>query len=250
VAHFGIITRSSELASPDPFSKKGALVLFYLMSTLPEKHGTGTFAVNELARELKLSPGTVHRVVLALEYEGIIRAHGFRTNKRFSLDNPKDLLVQWLKTYRLQKKSRSRQFAIADQARFNSASKTLGAKAALVPALHTAARDVFHAGATNLRTHEFYLPKWDTLMSTGEKLGLIEQDRGYEVLLLQPYYAGVLDRLSAAAGKDPWRSAYAILTFLDLYHFPLRGREQAEVLFRKMPVLSKLCRWSEVEDVS
>ena len=83
-----------------------------------------------------------------------------------------------------------------------------------------------------------------------QKLGLVEQDRGYEVLLLQPYYSGVLERFYVSPEKEPWCSAYALLTFLDLYHFPLRGREQAEALFRKVPVLSKICRWSEIEDIA
>jgi len=42
--------------------------------------------------------------------------------------------------------------------------------------------------------------------------------------------------------------AYAILTILDLLHFPVRGIEQAETLFRKTESIKSICNWSDIEN--
>src|SRR4051794_24912197 len=118
--------------SADPFSKKGALTLFYLLAEFGGGRGESQFSVNEVARLLKLSPGTVHRVILALEHEGIIKAQGLRTNKRFTLGDPKELLVRWLNHYSISKKAKVKLFAISDSPRFEKALATLRAEGKVV----------------------------------------------------------------------------------------------------------------------
>jgi hypothetical protein len=186
-------------------------------------------------------------VILALENDGIIKARGLRTNKRFALGDPKELLVRWLSQYSIARKTKIKQFAISDAAQFEKALSTMRAAGKIVPALHTAAREIFHGGVTNLKTHEYYVPSWPLVGNYSKSLTLVEQDRGYEVLLVQPYYIEVVQRFSAGKDEEKWTPAMAILTFLDLFHYPLRGREQAESLFRKTKVLSRLCSWSELE---
>ncbi|MEN9722203.1 MAG: hypothetical protein RJB38_189 [Pseudomonadota bacterium] len=85
--------------------------------------------------------------------------------------------------------------------------------------------------------------------SLAKKHGLVAQERGYEVLLIEPYYRGVVERFKKDPEDPTWTAAMAILTFLDLYHFPLRGIEQAEAIYRKTPVLKTIAPWSALESI-
>ncbi|MCM2321805.1 MAG: hypothetical protein NDJ90_00920 [Oligoflexia bacterium] len=235
-----------EPALVDPFSKKGALALFWLLARRPAA-SEGGFSVNQAARELGIMPFTVHRVVRTLEYDGIIRAQGIATKKRFHLAEPKGLMIRWIRHYQIQRKSKLHRYGLSNPREFSSRRQEfLGAF--VVPALHTAAQTVFRAGVTNLLTTEGYTDGKGAL-KLARKFGLIEQDRGYEVLLIEPYYLEVVRRFNKDRSDPIWKSAFAVLTFLDLYHFPLRGREQAEVLFRKTPALKTLGPWAEFEAI-
>ncbi len=61
-------------------------------------------------------------------------------------------------------------------------------------------------------------------------------------MLIEPYYKNFLN----LSPEDEIRVAPALLTFLDLYHFPLRGREQADFMaerikyFKRAPQLGVL----------
>lgn len=69
-------------------------------------------------------------------------------------------------------------------------------------------------------------------------LQLEPQERGYEVLLIEPYYKSwFLHRVEGSAGVS---ICPLLLTFLDLYHFPLRGQEQAEYLAKRAPEMEHL----------
>ncbi|HQH28633.1 MAG TPA: hypothetical protein PLP17_14645, partial [Oligoflexia bacterium] len=65
-------------------------------------------------------------------------------------------------------------------------------------------------------------------------------DRGYDVLLIEPYYSQIAAARSEK--KDGLLVSPPLLTVLDLYHFPLRGQEQAEHMLRRHPALKQLCR--------
>jgi hypothetical protein len=76
-------------------------------------------------------------------------------------------------------------------------------------------------------------------MSLREKLEnalqLEPQERGYEVLLIEPYYKMLLKE-NRKSGKEIGICPL-LLAFLDLYHFPLRGQEQAEFMAQRAPEL-------------
>ncbi len=245
-----LLTRRPEPSLADPFTKKGGLALFWLLGRRGLGHSGDAqeFSINQLARDLGVMPFTVHRVIQALEYDGIIRSQGMSTKKRFHLAEPKALLIRWLKRYQFRKKNKLRQYALSDPKAFHSKKERLLASSA-VPALHTAARLVFQAGMTNLETTEAYVLDPKTVSSIEREYGLVEQERGYEVLLIEPYYRGVVERYSKDRDDPLWRQAFALLNFLDLYFFPIRGREQAEILFRKIPALKSLGSWPEFEAI-
>ncbi len=245
-----LLPATSDVPLADPFTKKGALTLFWLLArrVKPKSGAHDEFSVNQVARELELRPHTVHRVVRSLEYDGIIRAVGTGTKKRFYLADPKALLVRWLKNYQIQRKCTLRRYAISDPKAFQS-QRDHFLDAAGAPALHTAARLIFRAGVTNLSTTEAYLLDSSRAESLAKKYGLVAQERGYEVLLIEPYYRGVIERFQKDPKDPAWAAAMGILTFLELYHFPLRGIEQAEAIYRKTPVLKTIAPWSSFESI-
>lgn len=224
----------------DIFSNKSSLILFWLL-TYQEMAKRDGFSINELARNTGTSLGLVYKVIRQLEYIGIITSKGLRTNKKFHLKSPSQLFILWVKKYNLIKKTKSKGFSFFDI-------EVSKAKLNLIPALHTASAEFFRLKTTNLRMQEFYLLNWDKLPSIIERLSLHELDRGYEILLVKPYYSALIERLGDKDQRDTWMKPYALLTILDLLHFPIRGVEQAEALFRKTEYLKTICSWKDIEN--
>lgn len=227
----------------DVFSNKSSLILFWLLVHHKRLKEDG-FSLNELSRIAGLSIGLVHKVVLQLEYNGIIVAKGLRTNKKFYLKAADKILIDWVKNYNLIKKTKTKGYSVAQLNNKELDSDKLG----LVPALHTAASELFKIKSTNIRSKEYYLIDWSDLNRVERELKLEELDRGYELLLIKPYYSELLNKVSHRDSNNDWLQAYSILTVLDLCHFPLRGIEQAEVMFRKNEILKSICPWSSLEN--
>jgi hypothetical protein len=99
-----------------------------------------------------------------------------------------------------------------------------------------------------LDTLELYL--LDPLIRTQlEKTLLLQpQEKGYEVLLIEPYYKSLLKN---SVNQDHPLNPPVILTFLDLYHFPLRGQEQAEFMAERLPAIRDIYKsgggWTHLE---
>lgn len=224
----------------DIYSNKSSLILFWLLACRGQIQKDG-FSINELSRVTGTSIGLVYKVIKQLEYIGIVISTGLRTNKKFYLKYPDKLLIDWIKEYNLVKKTKTKGFAFFDR-------KSSVGKLNLVPALHTASAEYFHVKATNLRLQEFYLLNWEKLAKLSSQLSLLELDRGYEILLIKPYYSTLIERVSNGVQKEIWMKSYAFLTVLDLLYFPVRGVEQAEALFRKMDDMKAICSWNEIEN--
>lgn len=222
----------------DIYSNKSSLILFWLLAYHDQIQKNG-FSVNEMARLTGTSIGLVHKVVKQLEYIGIIVSKGLRTNKKFYLKSPDQLLVSWVKEYNLIKKTKTKGFAAFD---------TSNDKLNLIPALHSASAEYFKLKTTNLRLKEFYLLNWSKLPKIIDQLNLQELDRGYEILLIKPYYSTLIERLADEVQRETWMKPYALLTILDLLHFPVRGIEQAETLFRKTDYIKSICSWNDIEN--
>ncbi len=224
-------------AEPDIFADKSALVLEWL---LMEGFGKGAFSLREVALETQVSLGLVQRIFETLVREGHLSTVGVRTAKRFKLSRPERLLQSWLDHYSIVKKCKMWTYRTAlvdlDEARRVVGGPQLRNGVAL--ALHSSA-DEQGVKNTNLATLELYLLEEKARPGLERKLKLDPQERGYEVLLIKPYYKGML---SKSAGKQGARLQCSppLLTFLDLYHFPLRGREQAEFMANRIPELKRI----------
>ena len=204
------------------YADKSALVLEWLLLNGINR---ASFSLREVAREKGVSVGLVQKVFEQLVYQGYLKVTGVRTAKKFSLKKPQLLLEDWFAHYDITKKCRmwSYRSGLPDRKRIMQAVKD--AKLPITFALHTAA-SVLGISNTNLQTVEVYLREPKTREQVEQLLSLEPQERGYEVLIIIPYYKSMLE--SSMAQRLPCSSP--LLTILDLYHFPLRGQEQAQFM--------------------
>lgn len=113
--------------------------------------------------------------------------------------------------------------------------KRTGLNEKVALALHSAA-DAHNCSNTNLETLELYLLDTRARKKVESELQLEPQERGYTVLLIEPYYKELLNQ----EREHKMTVSSSLLTFLDLYHFPLRGIEQAEYMAQNHPDLKRI----------
>ena len=217
------------------FANRSGLVLHELLSQPPEE-----FRVRDLARRLNLSHGLVQRVISQLVNSGVVASEGLRTAKRYRLARPGRLLHQWIEAYSISRKCKFYNYSSGysvSEIEAKLLNMKSGQNADLVFALHSAAR-AYKCSFTNLQTTELYCSSTDQRERLVKELRLQPRDRGYDVLLIEPYYSAIVERKSERIKSQSVSSP--LLTFLDLYHFPLRGNEQAEHLIYKHPALLEL----------
>jgi len=114
-------------------------------------------------------------------------------------------------------------------------------------ALHSSA-EAHGCKNTNLQQLELYLMQPSIRPKLEKLLKLSPKERGYDVLLIEPYYKAMLGQCISQQrnhSKKQMFYAPALLTMLDLYHFPLRGIEQAEAMAQRLPELKRIYKRSE-----
>jgi hypothetical protein len=221
----------------DIFADKSALVLEWL---LLEGVSRDEFSLREVSAAKKVSLGLVQRVFQSLVQHGHLATTGIRTAKSFRMKRPERLLRSWLESYSVVKKCRMWTYRSGlgdiEEVRKILAGASFGSE--VIFSLHSAARE-YKLQNTNLQTIELYLMDAEVRPVLEKKLLLEPQERGYEVLLMKPYYK----RMIQTAVQNPGASLSCspmLLTFLDLYHFPLRGQEQAEFMAERIPKLKRI----------
>lgn len=218
------------------YSDKSAVVLDWL---LREGIKSRELSVRNVSKEAGVSLGSVQRTFGSLVLKGILQTEGIRTSKKFLLKDPKRLLEGWLEHYSIVKKCKMRTYrsGFQDKAELLEAIQKSNLSNKVVLALHSAAEAHGYKN-TNLNTLELYVLDPLVRSQLEKKLLLEPQERGYEILLIDPYYKSLLKNTSDS-GLD-FNVAPSILTFLDLYHFPLRGQEQAEFMAERLPELKRI----------
>lgn len=218
------------------YSDKSVVVLDWL---LREGINCRELSVRNVSKEAGVSLGSVQRTFGALVLKGILQAEGIRTAKKFFLKDPKRLLEDWLEHYSIVKKCKMRTYrsGFQDKAKLLEAIQKSNLSKKVTLALHSAAEAHGYKN-TNLNTLELYMIDPLVRPQLEKKLLLEPQERGYEVLLIEPYYKSLIKN---ASGLDLGVNVSpSILTFLDLYHFPLRGQEQAEFMAERLPELKRI----------
>lgn len=214
------------------YADRSSLVLEWLLLKGIEKE---YFSIREIVREQNISLGLVQRVFDELVYEGYLHVTGIHTGKKFSLKKPQNLLKSWLEHYSIVKKCKMWSYRSGFSNREKILEALEEAKLPVTLALHSAAHALGYKN-TNLQTVELYLATPKLRLETEKCLLLEPKERGYEVLLIAPYYKSIVRE---SREKEMARPSQ-LLTFLDLYHFPLRGQEQAESMIQRSKDLQRI----------
>lgn len=226
-----LVSSSESLKEGNIYADKSALILDWL---LLEGRTRKSFSLREVTKEIGVSLGLVQRIFSILVLKGLLQVEGIRTGKRFSFKKSKELLESWLEHYSILKKCKIRTYASALSGKLEwfRALKRSGLSEKVVLALHSAA-EVHGYKNTNLEGLELYVLDPSIRAKLESVLQLEPKERGYEVLLIEPYYKMLIKQNSK--GDKGVAVCPLLLAFLDLYHFPLRGQEQADFIAQRAP---------------
>jgi len=233
-----LVSSNENPAEGNVYADKSALILDWL---LREGIVRESFSLRDVIKEVEVSIGLVQRVFNILALQGLLQVEGIRTAKRFSFKKSKELLESWLENYNIVKKCKTRTYAsaLSGKSQWIKALKQSGLDQKVILALHSAAEAHGYKN-TNLEGLELYVLDPSIQKKLESALQLEPQERGYEILLIEPYYKGLIQQ-TMKNNKDI-AACPILLTFLDLYHFPLRGQEQAEFIAQRAPKMRSIYR--------
>jgi len=231
-----LLSSNEDPTEGNVYADKSSLVLDWLLRVGLSKED---FSLREVAKEAGVSLGLVQRVLNNLVSIGLVQVRGIRTAKKFSFNKPKELLESWLERYSIVKKCKIRTYrsALSGKPEWLKALKKSGLDQNVMLALHSAA-EAHGFKNTNLEGLELYVLDSLIRAKLENALQLEPQERGYEVLLIEPFYKMLLKKNKKndkEIGICP-----LLLIFLDLYHFPLRGQEQAEFIAERAPEIKRI----------
>jgi len=231
-----LVSSNEDPAEGNIYADRSALILDWLLREGVKRQG---LSLREVAKEIGVSVGLVQRVFGILVLKGLLQTEGIRTAKKFFFKKPKLLIESWLEHYSIAKKCKMRTYrsALSEKAELLDALKKSKLSHKVALALHSAA-EAHGCKNTNLNSLELYMLDPTIRSKLEDVLQLEPQERGYEVLLIEPYYESFLN-LGEDSGKG-LKICPVLLTFLDLYHFPLRGQEQAEFMAGRIPELKRI----------
>lgn len=214
----------------DLFSDKASLVLRALMM---ERSPMGVRQIAERvsseAMKTQLTPGYVSKIVGELQRRG----YAGRQGEKVVLRRPDELLNEWVISHRKRRQPASRSFFVPAP---NAES--------LMPKI----ADIFdvddvdyvfagQAGASLVDRYadfdvvDVYVRDLQAAQMSLHRLGGRPVERGGNVNLVRPYYAVSAFYDYQRPPQGPMKAASDIQLYLDLYDYPVRGREQAEHLY-------------------
>jgi len=204
-----------------PFSDKASLILRELMKDSKRQWG-----IRELAEKIGLDPGYVSRMAKSLYESG----YASRAGGKLKIRSPEEILDDWVRAYDLKRNEQHRFFVLAS----NVKSILQRLRKIDVPRKVGYALSV-QAGAGLVAPHAVY-KEIHMYVSDGEsieffkrELDLKDADQGANLVLMMPYYKHSVFYDSRKI--EDLRVVSDIQLYLDLYGYPVRGREQAEHLY-------------------
>lgn len=213
--------------APSLFSDKASLVIRSALDSLGRPQ-----QVRELARQLGLSPAWVSQVLSRLVSSGYAAQVGHGT----VLSRPLDLLADWAESYSFTRRNDSRSYFCEAPTPQQVIDRVASVPA---PAAGRYALTL-HAGASLVapfsKYHEVHIYidpsglRGETEHVWIQALGLQPVETGGNVYLTWPYY-----KEGAFYGSRKVNGVWVasdIQLYIDLYNYPIRGREQAEHLMR------------------
>lgn len=215
----------------DVFSDKASLVLRALMM---EQSPMGVRQIAEQVSsedsKIQLTPGYVSKIVGELERRG----YAARQGEKVVLRRAEELLREWVISYRRRRPMESRDFFIPSP----NAELLMPKIADLFDIEQVDYVFSGQAGVSLVDRHadfdvvDVYVRDLSAAQMSLQELGARPAERGGNVKLARPYYS-----VSAFYGyqcpKNAMKAASDIQLYLDLYDYPVRGREQAEHLYER-----------------
>lgn len=227
---------------PNIYADKASCILEWMLLKGIDKD---LFSLREVAKETEASLGNIHAIFSALVFNGYLKVKGIRTNKRFFVNDPQRLLMDWIDNYSIVDKCKiwSYSTAFSSKKQLIDALLKSGLQKNVVLALHSAAEAHKCKHTTLEQQLELYILQPSMRQELEKVLQLQPKERGYDVLLIEPYYKSLIKRdisIQKQSSNNGLFHTPELLTFLDLYHFPLRGIEQAEWMADQIPKLKKI----------
>jgi hypothetical protein len=208
----------------DPFADRSSLVARTLLE--PTDHQQRTWGVRELAEAAGVGAATVTRIVRELKSYQVVQVRRVGRDSEIRLTDARALFTLWTGAYDWKKNQSITVLApVGDPQRFlRRASKVFDS--------HRWALTL-HAGASLVAPHA----TWERIhayvdVETADELSDIVERQGWPIgdegrlVLMKPYYCDSVWHGAREIQSLPMVSNLQLA--LDLWHYPLRGREQAE----------------------
>lgn len=207
----------------DPFSDKASLILREMLKDPKRQWG-----IRELAERIGVDPGYVSRIAKSLTESG----YAVRAGGKLRIRSPKEILDDWVRAYDLKRNEHHRFFFLASDVK--SILRRL--QEIDIPQKCKYALSI-QAGAGLVAPHavykevHMYVGDGEGIKYFKKELDLKDADQGANLVLMRPYYKySVFYNNQVVEGL---RIVSDIQLYLDLYRYPVRGREQAEHLYDK-----------------
>ena len=219
-----------------PFSDKASLILREMLRDPRQQWG-----IRELAEKIGLDPGYVSRMAKSLSESG----YASRVSGKLKIRSPKEILDDWVRAYDLKRNEHHRFFILASDVK--SILRRL--QEINIPQKCNYALSV-QAGAGLVAPHavykevHLYVSDDEGIEFFKKELDLKDADQGANLVLMRPYYKYSV--FYDSRELEGLRVVSDIQLYLDLYGYPVRGREQAEHLYDKR--LERLFSGKEYND--
>jgi len=207
----------------NPFSDKASLIPRAML-----KDAEHLWGIREMAEATGLNPGYVSRIAEELEKRNYI----VRAKNKLRLRSPEGILDDWVRAYNLKKNELFRYFCM-----IKSSSDILAKLRKIeIPGDIGYALSV-QAGASLISPYSVfkevhvYVRNQKDIEYFKTQLKLSSADQGANLVIMLPYYKNSVF-FDSQIVKNLWVVSN-IQLYLDLYEYPIRGREQAEHLFDK-----------------
>lgn len=231
-----LIKKDPPLIKDNIYTDKSSLVLDWILTLGFDVE----FDLLQISQDRGVGLGLIRKIAKVLLSQGIIETVKRDKSKKYVLKKPRQLLENWLNYYSI-KQCRMRAYSTS----FPSIGKVLNAleksdlKKNVALTLHSAA-EKYKVKYTNMDTLELYLLHSQERKKIEKLLRLKPQERGYNILLIEPRYKSLLKHYSKIHAHKGLILSPILLTYLDLYHFPVCGSDQAEYMAWKLMDLNRI----------
>lgn len=206
-----------------PFSDKASLILREFLKDPKRQWG-----IRELAVKIGLDPGYVSRMAKSLSESNYIS----RVNGKLKIRSPKEILDDWVRAYDLKRNEHHRFFVLApDVKSIIQQIQKINPPRKIEYGLSVQAGAGLIAPYAVYKEVHIYIGDSEDIEFFKKELDLKDADQGANVVLMMPYYKHSVFYDSQEVKN--LRVVSDIQLYLDLYGYPVRGKEQAEHLYNK-----------------